>query len=79
VTGRPELRVLDAEPVSSDVVCRLEEALGFAREGRISSVAIALVYRDGTSGQCWSNAPSLSCLIGAVERMKYGIIRFSEK
>lgn len=74
-----QLRVINAEPPNADVIEKLEDALRFARDGRISSVAIALVYRDGTSGQCWSAAPSLSCLIGAVERMKHGIIRFSEE
>jgi hypothetical protein len=78
-TDGARLHVLDAEPPNGDVIDRLEETLALAREGRISSIAIALVYRDGTSGHCWSSAPSLSCLIGAAERMKHAIVRFSEE
>jgi hypothetical protein len=74
VSGNAELRVLDAEPPASDTVAKLEEALERARSGQLSSVAIAVVYRDGTCGQCWSQAPSLSCLIGAVTRMQHALI-----
>jgi hypothetical protein len=68
------LKVLDAEPVGADAVEKLEDALTKAKAGELSSVAIAVVYRDGTSGRAWSAAPSLSCLIGAVARLQSALI-----
>jgi hypothetical protein len=73
------VKVLDAEPVGADTVAKLEEALEKARAGQLSSVALAVVYRDGTSGRAWSSAPSLSCLIGAVVRLEHALIRFVEE
>lgn len=70
-----ELKVLEAEPVGADVIDKLEEALTQAREGRISSVAIATVERDGTTNRSWSTAPSLSLLIGSVTRLQAALIR----
>lgn len=73
-----KLHVLDAEPPSTDTATKLEEALELARKGLLSSVAIAVVYRDGTCGRAWSKAPSNSCLIGAVARLQHGLIAASE-
>ncbi len=72
-----EVRVLDAEPPCVDTVAKLEEVLKEARAGRLSSVAIAVVYRNGSSGAFWSKAPSLSCLIGAIVRLQYEIVEFA--
>lgn len=69
------LVALESEPVGEDVVAKLEEALEIARQGRLSSVAIATVYRDGTTGRSWSKAPSLSLLIGGVARLEAALIR----
>lgn len=70
-----DLRVIEAEPVGPDVVEHLEEALEQARKGELSSVAIATVYRDGTTSRAWSSAPSLSLLIGSVARLEAALIR----
>lgn len=70
-----ELKVLDAEPIGEDVIAKLEEALAEAREGRLSSVAIATVERDGTTNRSWSTAPSMSLLIGSVARLQAALIR----
>jgi hypothetical protein len=80
VSGLAEnIRVLDAEPVStSAVIEKLEEALEQARSGQLSSVAIAVVYRDGCTGRSWSPPPSRSCLIGAVARLQHGLIEAAE-
>lgn len=48
------------------VVERLEDVLAMAKEGKLSSVAIAYVYRDGSSGAVYSRIPSLPALIGSV-------------
>lgn len=69
------LKVIDAEPVGEDVAAKLQEALEKANAGELSSVAVAVVYRDGTCGSSWSSAPSLSCLIGAVTRLQHSLIR----
>lgn len=61
-----DLIVIPSEPVDSSVIERLKETLAAAEEGRISSVAIALVYRDGSTGDCRSRLPSVGTMIGAV-------------
>lgn len=66
-----EVRVIDSEPIGEDVIARLKETLEEAEAGKISSVAIAIVYRDGFTDNLWSTAPSLSTLIGAVSRLEY--------
>ena len=70
-----ELVQLDAEPIGSDVIEKLEEVLTAARDGKISSVAFAVVYRDGTTGRGWSKPPSLSLLIGSIARLEAALIR----
>jgi hypothetical protein len=79
VNSKPTVCVLDAEPVCADTITKLEEALEKARAGHLSSVAIAVVYRDGTCGRSWSSAPNLSCLIGSIARLQYGVMEFSEQ
>jgi hypothetical protein len=79
VSSKPmaDVRVLDAEPC--DTVKKLEEALEKAKAGQLSSVAIAVVYRDGTCGRSWSTAPNLSCIIGSIARLQYAVMEFSEQ
>jgi len=73
-----KLKVIDAEPIGVDVVATLESVLERAREGRISSVAIAMVYRDGSTNRTWSKSPSLSALVGAVARLLAALIRMAD-
>jgi hypothetical protein len=71
-----ELKAIDAEPAPSpDIIERLNEVCQQITDDKISSVAIAVVYRDGSTGKSWSTAPSLSLLIGAVERLKSALVR----
>ena len=53
-----DVRVLDAEPLGTDTIAKLGEALEKAKAGQLSSVAIAVVYRDGTCGRSWSPTSS---------------------
>jgi hypothetical protein len=76
---KAKIRVLEAEPPGTDTVAKLEEALERAKKGELSSVAFAVVYRDGTCGHGWSKAPSLSCLIGAVARLQYSLTAWAEE
>lgn len=69
-----DLRVIDAEPAGANTVAMLEDALEAARNGQLSSAAIAVVYRDGTTGRAWSEAPSFSCLLGAVARLQMALL-----
>lgn len=68
-----ELRVLDAEPPGQGVVERLEEALEKARAGEISSIALAVVYRDGSVSGSWSDAPNRMLLLGSLSRLAYRV------
>lgn len=69
------LRVLDAEPIGADVVEALRTALDKAEAGELSSVAIAVVYRDGVTGRFISKPPSLGLLLGSVTRLAHLISR----
>lgn len=69
------LQVINAEPIGKTVVERLEEFLEDAKAGKLSSVAIAAVYRDGTCNHNWSEAPSVSTLLGAIVRMQADLVR----
>jgi hypothetical protein len=57
-----------------DVIAKLEEALETAKTGKISSLAIAVVDRDGTVGHCWSkHSCALSLLMPvSIARLKAG-------
>lgn len=69
-----KLRVIDAEPMGEGIIERLEWALEMAKDGKLSSVAIAVVERDGSPDWRWSDAPNVSLLIGSIERMKHRIL-----
>ncbi len=73
-----DIRVIESEPIGDSIVERLEETLQAARDGRLSSVAIAVVYRDGTTGRSWSKIPSRSTLVGSVAMLQYELIRGSD-
>ncbi len=74
---RAKLRVLEAEPIAEDVIAKLEEALERAKLGELSSVAIAVVYRSGCSGQSWSQCQSLPALIGSVATLNHKLLDWS--
>jgi len=58
---------IPSDPTPADEAIRiLEEALATARKGNVSAVAIAVVYRDGSTGDAWSKPASTATLIGAV-------------
>ncbi len=66
-----ELHSITPEDPAEDVVATLERALATARAGDVSSVAIALVYRDGRAGHCWSRLPSFLAMMGSIDRIKF--------
>jgi hypothetical protein len=74
-----ELCVLDAEPaVSPDVADRLTELCKAVEEDKVSSVGIAVVYRDGSTGTCWSTPPSYGLLIAAVAHLQFRLLQVGE-
>lgn len=66
-----DLHVLDPEPASESVISTIEAILERARLGEISSVAICVVNRDGSTGAIWSEAPTIGLLLGAADRLSY--------
>lgn len=77
---RANLRVIDAQPaVSPDVIDRLTEICKEVTDDKVSSVAVAVVYRDGTTGRSWSTPPNTSLLIGAIERLKAALLRAADE
>lgn len=66
-----ELVAIEPEGVDADLIERLEHALEKARGGQVSSVAIALVYRDGSTSTAWSSPPHWAALLGAVHHMAW--------
>lgn len=66
----PDLIPIDPEPANASVIAYLEHTLSRAREGQFSSIAIAWVYRDGTTGSGTSDVPSLPALTGAVAALQ---------
>ncbi len=75
-----DILILEAEPAPHpDIVERLTEVADEAANDKISSIAIAVVYRDGTTNRSWSTTPSLSLLIGAVARLSAALIRAADE
>lgn len=64
------LLTLDPEPANASVIAYLEHVLSRAHEGEFSSIAIAWVYRDGSTGSGMSDIPSLAALTGAVAALQ---------
>lgn len=60
-----KLTVLDAEPPGTGILELLSELGKLAKANQLSSVAVAVVYRDGSADQLWSHACSSAALIGA--------------
>jgi hypothetical protein len=71
----PDLRAIDVEPVSASVLAYLEDLTERARAGEFSTIAVAYVYRDGSTGSGHSDAHNLAAIVGAVEALKTKLIR----
>ena len=67
-----KLHAINPEPpVSPDVIERLTEVCDWVRDDQVSSIAIAVVHRDGGVSTVWSRPPAIVTLLGAVERLKF--------
>jgi hypothetical protein len=69
-----ELHEILPEPPGESIVERLEEALELAREGKLSAVALALVYRDGNTGSSYSKLGNVSAMVGALQRLQFSLM-----
>jgi hypothetical protein len=66
-----DLREIQPEPPGESVIERLEEVMALAKEGKVSAVAIALVYRDGNTGSSYSKVGNVSTLVGTLARLQH--------
>lgn len=73
------LTTIDAEPLGANVISTLEETLAMARQGKLSSVGVVVVYRDGSTGTGWSSAPSMGLLIAATVRLQHRLIQMGDE
>lgn len=69
-----ELIPIDYEPPGKHLAETLDEIREMVERGEISSIAVAYVFRDGSTGLAHSAMPSRSTLIGAVERLKFRLL-----
>lgn len=60
-----DVHALDTVPPDKDVLQKLNEAMEDAEAGKISMVALAVVYRDGSTGGSWSTIHSLGSITGS--------------
>lgn len=70
-----DLHVIEPEPVGEAVLAYLGHVLEKAQQGHVSAVAVAFVYRDGTTGSGYSALPNTATMVGAVDALKAKLIR----
>jgi hypothetical protein len=72
---RMTIELLHAEPVGAGIVETLEWAMAEAKAGRLSSIAIATVDREGCTDRKWSKPPSAGLLLASVSRLAHKLNR----
>lgn len=73
-----DIRLIDAAPVEQAVVSYLETVLARAKNGEYSAVAVAVVYRDGSTGSGYSNQYNLATMVGSPEQLKAKLLKDME-
>jgi hypothetical protein len=73
-----EVREIFVEQPGEDVIATLEKALDMARNGELSSVGVAYVFRNGRGGQAWSSIPNVSLMIGSAARLLHHMNRVAD-
>ena len=62
-----DIRVLETSgSVNQYAVEKLEKYLELAKKGEVTSVALAVTYNDGSTGQSWSPTSNLFGLLGSL-------------
>jgi hypothetical protein len=69
-----DLREITSEPPAENIVPLLEQIIKRAKAGELSSVAVAMVTREGATGQEWSRLPSVGAMIGSVATLQHRLI-----
>lgn len=70
-----KLLTIEPEPMAEGIIEALEEVLKSAKEGKVSSVAIAVVLRDGAPDWAMSYLPCVSTMLGTIDRMHFAILQ----
>lgn len=70
-----ELEVIDAEPPAQGVVEYLEKQLERAKSGDFSAIAMAVVYRDGSTGSGYSQLHNTATMVGSVRALEAKLVR----
>lgn len=65
-----ELVEIPCAPLGKSIEERLQELMDDCKAGKLSSLAFAVVYRDGSTGDGWSALHSRATMIGAVDILK---------
>jgi len=68
------LSVIPSIEPGGDALERLEETRALVESGEVSAIAVAVVYRDGSTSRSWSRCPNTATMIGAVELLKRDLI-----
>jgi len=69
------LTLITSQPPAADIADTMDRLLEIVSEGGMSSIAIAMVDRDGCSRTIWSEAPCVQSLIGAVAILQQRLVR----
>lgn len=64
-----DLHAIEPEPLAPGLVELVEQVRDLVAAGGVSSVAVAIVHRDGTMQALWTEAPSMGLLIGSATRL----------
>lgn len=70
-----ELRAIDPAPPGKEVSEYLDHVREKVRRGNVSAIAVAFVYRDGSTGSGHSALPNTATMVGSVEALKAKLIR----
>ena len=71
------LRAIEPEPLAEGIMDVLEPVLEAIKEGRVSALACAVVYRDGCPDWAITFMPNVSTMLGTIDRMHAEIVRES--
>lgn len=69
-----DLRAIDCEPPSDLIQDTIDQLIELHREGRLSAVAVAMVYRDGSTGSGHSRLHSIATMIGSLARLQHRLL-----
>ncbi|MBK0633374.1 hypothetical protein GZZ44_10485 [Klebsiella aerogenes] len=61
-------------PEEREIIRRLEEALAYARNGHVESIALILLNDEGYALDCWYNGGRPYVMVGALEALKLDFI-----